>query len=121
MSNYNDRMFYAGDTFDRGGTFCFTQATNDNTYKSLSANKTLNGTISANMCSLDSLCDAVSAIADNSVSVSSSFDELAARISALEVAVDKEINGCKNSFSNAVAGIKRLARTGLKTLQYGAR
>lgn len=121
MSNYNDRMFYAGDTFDRGDAFCFATTASDNTYKSLSANKTLSGTISTNACSFDSLCNAVSAVADNSVSVSSSFDELAARISALESVVDKEINGCKNSFSNAVAGIKRLARTGLKTLQYGAR
>ena len=121
MSSYNDRMFYAGDTFDRGSTFCFAQATTDNTYKSLSANKTLNGTVSTNMCSFDSLCDAVSAVASNGVEISSSFDELAARITALEMAVDKEINGCKNSFSNAVSGIKRLARTGLKTLRYGAR
>ena len=35
MSNYNDRMFYAGDTFDRGGTFCFASTASDNTYKSL--------------------------------------------------------------------------------------
>lgn len=117
----DDRMFYAGDTFDRGGTFCFASATNDNACKSLSANKTLNGTVSTNMCSFDSLCDAVSTVANDSVSISSSFDELAARLTALEMAVDKEINGCKNSFSNAVSGIKRLARTGLKTLQYGAR
>ena len=111
-----DRMFYAGDTFDR----CV-QATSSNTYKSLSADKTLSGTASINMCSFDSLCDAVSAVANDSVSVSSSFDELAARLAALESVVDKEINGCKNSFSSAVSGIKRLARTGLKTLQYGAR
>lgn len=112
----DDRMFYAGDTFDR----CV-QATSDNAYKSLSANKTLSGTVSTNMCSFDSLCNAVDAVASNSASISSSFDELAARISALEMAIDKEINGCKNSFSSAVSGIKRLARTGLKTLQYGAR
>ena len=117
----DDRMFYAGDTFDRDDTFCFASATSDNTYKSLSADKILNGTVNTNMCSFDSLCDAVGTVASNSVSVSSSFDELAARITALEMAVDKEINGCKNSFSSAVSGIKRLARTGLKTLQYGAR
>ena len=115
-----DRMFYAGDTFDRCDAIA-AQATSDNTYTSLSADKAIHGTISINACSFDSLCNAVGAVADNSVSVSSSFDELAARISALESAVDKEINGCKNSFSNAVSGIKRLARTGLKTLQYGAR
>lgn len=115
-----DRMFYAGDTFNRCDAVA-AQATSDNTYKSLSANKAVNGTISTNMCSFDNLCNAVDAVASNSVSVSSSFDELAARISALEMAVDKEINGCKNSFSSAVSGIKRLARTGLKTLQYGAR
>ena len=121
----NDRRFYAGDTFDRCDSIAAdaltAQATSDNTYTSLSADKAVSGTISANMCSFDSLCDAVSAVASNSVSVSSSFDELAARISALESAIDKEINGCKNSFSSAVSGIKRLARTGLKTLQYGAR
>lgn len=116
----DDRMFYAGDTFDRCDAVT-AQATSSNTYTTLSADKAVNGTISANMCSFDSLCNAVDAVASNSVSVSSSFDELAARISALEIAVDKEINGCKNSFSSAVSGIKRLARTGLKTLQYGAR
>ena len=116
----DDRMFYAGDTFDRCDAVA-AQATSNNTYTSLSADKAVNGTISSNMCSFDSLCNAVSAVADNSVSVSSSFDELAARLTALEMAVDKEINGCKNSFSNAVSGIKRLTRTGLKTLQYGAR
>ena len=115
----DNRMFYMGDTFDRYATA--TAATIDDTYKSLSADKAITGTISTNACSFDGLCDAVSAVASNSVSVSSSFDELAARISALEIAVDKEINGCKNSFSSAVSGIKRLARTGLKTLQYGAR
>ena len=114
-----DRMFYAGDTFNRCDAVA-AQATSDNTYKSLSA-EALSGTVSTNACSFDSLCNAVSTVADSSVSVSSSFDELAARISALEIAVDKEINGCKNSFSSAVSGIKRLARTGLKTLQYGAR
>ena len=126
----NDKMFYAGDTFDRCDSIAAdaltadaltAQATSDNTYTSLSADKAITGTISTNACSFDGLCDAVSAVADSSVSVSSSFDELAARITALEMAVDKEINGCKNSFSNAVSGIKRLARTGLKTLQYGAR
>ena len=117
----DDRMFYAGDTFDRGDTFCFASATSDNTYKSLSADKALSGTASTNMCSFDNLCNAVSTVADSSVSVSSSFDELAARLTALESIIDKEINGGKNSFSNAVSGIKRLARTGLKTLQYGAR
>ena len=117
----DDRMFYAGDTFDRGDTFCFASTANDNTYTSLSADKALSGTVSTNACSFDSLCNAVNAVASNSVSVSSSFDELAARISALESIIDKEINGGKNSFSNAVSGIKRLARTGLKTLQYGAR
>ena len=116
----DDRMFYAGDTFDRCDAVT-AQATSSNTYTTLSADKAVNGTISANMCSFDSLSNAVDAVASNSVSVSSSFDELAARISALEIAVDKEINGCKNSFSSAVSGIKRLARTGLKTLQYGAR
>ena len=116
----DDRMFYAGDTFDRCDAVT-AQATSDNTYKSLSADKALSGTVSTNMCSFDSLCNAVDAVASNSVSVSSSFDELAARISALEMAVNKEMNGCKNSFSSAVSGIKRLARTGLKTLQYGAR
>ena len=116
----NDRRFYAGDTFDRCDSIA-AQATSDNTYTSLSADKAITGTISTNACSFDGLCDAVSAVASNSVSVSSSFDELAARLTALEMAVDKEINGCKNSFSNAVSGIKRLARTGLKTLQYGAR
>lgn len=115
-----DRMFYAGDTFDRCDAIA-AQATSDNTYTSLSADKAIHGTISTNACSFDSLCNAVSAVADNSVSVSSSFDELAARLTALEMAVNKEMNGCKNSFSNAVSGIKRLARTGLKTLQYGAR
>lgn len=121
----DDRMFYAGDTFDRCDSIAAdaitAQATSSNTYTSLSADKALSGTVSTNMCSFDSLCDAVNAVASNSVSVSSSFDELAARISALESAIDKEINGGKNSFSNAVSGIKRLARTGLKTLQYGAR
>ena len=121
----DDRMFYAGDTFDRCDSIAAdaltAQATSSNTYTSLSADKAITGTISTNVCSFDGLCDAVSAVASNSVSVSSSFDELAARISALEMAVDKEINGCKNSFSSAVSGIKRLARTGLKTLQYGAR
>lgn len=116
----DDRMFYAGDTFDRCDAVA-AQATSSNTYTSLSADKAITGTISTNACSFDGLCDAVSAVASNSVDISSSFDELAARISALEMAVDKEINGCKNSFSNAVSGIKRLARTGLKTLQYGAR
>jgi hypothetical protein len=116
----NNRMFYAGDTFDRCDAVA-AQATSDNTYTSISADKALHGTLSTNACSFDSLCNAVSAVADNSVSVSSSFDELAARLTALEMAVDKEINGCKNSFSSAVSGIKRLARTGLKTLQYGAR
>ena len=116
----DDRMFYAGDTFDRYDAVA-AQATSDNTYTSLSADKAVNGTISANMCSFDSLCDAVGTVASNSVSVSSSFDELAARITALESIIDKEINGGKNSFSSAVSGIKRLARTGLKTLQYGAR
>jgi hypothetical protein len=116
----NNRMFYAGDTFDRCDAVA-AQATSDNTYTSISADKALHGTLSTNACSFDSLCNAVSAVADNSVSVSSSFDELAARLTALEMAVDKEINGGKNSFSNAVSGIKRLARTGLKTLQYGAR
>ena len=115
-----DRMFYAGDTFNRCDAVA-AQATSGNTYTSLSADKALSGTVSTNACSFDSLCNAVSTVADSSVSVSSSFDELAARISALEIAVDKEINGCKNSFSSAVSGIKRLARTGLKTLQYGAR
>ena len=115
-----DRMFYAGDTFNRDDAVAAYVA-RDNTYTSLSADKAVNGTISANMCSFDSLCDAVSSVASNSVSVSSSFDELAARISALEMAVNKEMNGCKNSFSSAVSGIKRLTRTGLKTLQYGAR
>ena len=118
---YDDnRMFYVGDTFNRDDAVA-AQATSDNTYTSLSADKALSGTVSTNMCSFDSLCNAVDAVASNSVSVSSSFDELAARISALEMAVNKEINGGKNSFSNAVSGIKRLARTGLKTLQYGAR
>ena len=116
----DDRMFYAGDTFNRGDAVA-AQATSSNTYTSLSADKAVNGTVSTNMCSFDSLCDAVSSVASNSVSVSSSFDELAARISALEMAVNKEMNGCKNSFSSAVSGIKRLTRTGLKTLQYGAR
>ncbi len=116
----DDRMFYAGDTFDRCDAIA-AYATSDNTYTSLSANKAITGTISTNACSFDSLCDAVSAVASNGVEISSSFDELAARLTALEMAVDKEINGCKNSFSNAVSGIKRLARTGLKTLQYGAR
>jgi hypothetical protein len=116
----DDRMFYAGDTFDRCDAVT-AQATSSNTYKSLAADKAVNGTISSNMCSFDSLCDAVNAVASNSVSVSSSFDELAARITALEMAVNKEVNSCKNSFSNAVSGIKRLTRTGLKTLQYGAR
>ena len=119
----NDRRFYAGDTFDRCDSIAADAitATSDNTYTSLSADKAITGTISTNACSFDGLCDAVSAVASNSVSVSSSFDELAARLTALEMAVDKEINGCKNSFSSAVSGIKRLARTGLKTLQYGAR
>lgn len=116
----DDRMFYAGDTFDRCDAVA-AQATSNNTYTSLSADKALHGTLSTNACSFDSLCNAVGTVASNSVSVSSSFDELAARISALESAIDKEINGCKNSFSSAVSGIKRLARTGLKTLQYGAR
>lgn len=116
----NSRRFYAGDTFDRCDATA-ARITSDNTYTSLSANSAINGTISANACSLDSLCDAVDTLASNSVSVSSSFDELAARLTALEMAVNKEMNGCKNSFSNAVSGIKRLARTGLKTLQYGAR
>jgi hypothetical protein len=116
----NNRMFYAGDTFDRCDAVA-AQATSDNTYTSISADKAVNGTISSNMCSFDSLCNAVNAVASNSVSVSSSFDELAARLTALESIIDKEINGGKNSFSNAVSGIKRLARTGLKTLQYGAR
>lgn len=115
-----DRMFYAGDTFNRCDAVA-AQATSDNTYTSLSADKALSGTVSTNACSFDSLCNAVSTVADSSVSVSSSFDELAARISALEMAVNKEMNDCKNSFSSAVSGIKRLARTGLKTLQYGAR
>ena len=121
----NDRRFYAGDTFDRCDSIAAdaiaAYATSDNTYTSLSADKAVSGTISTNACSLDGLCNAVDAVASNGVSISSSFDELAARISALEIAVDKEINGCKNSFSSAVSGIKRLARTGLKTLQYGAR
>ena len=116
----DDSMFYAGDTFDRCDAVT-AQATSSNTYTSLSADKALSGTVSTNACSFDSLCNAVSTVASNSVSVSSSFDELAARISALESIIDKEINGGKNSFSNAVSGIKRLARTGLKTLQYGAR
>jgi hypothetical protein len=116
----NDRMFYAGDTFDRCDEVT-AKLTSDNAYTSISADKALSGTVSTNACSFDSLCNAVNAVASNSVSVSSSFDELAARISALESAIDKEINGGKNSFSSAVAGIKRLARTGLKTLQYGAR
>ena len=116
----DDRMFYAGDTFNRGDAVA-AQATSSNTYTTLSADKALSGTVSTNMCSFDNLCNAVSTVADSSVSVSSSFDELAARISALEMAVNKEMNGCKNSFSSAVSGIKRLARTGLKTLQYGAR
>ena len=116
----DDRMFYAGDTFDRCDAVT-AKLTSDNKYTSLSADKALSGTISTNACLLDSLCDAVGTVADSSVSVSSSFDELAARISALEMAVNKEMNGCKNSFSSAVSGIKRLARTGLKTLQYGAR
>jgi hypothetical protein len=116
----DDRMFYAGDTFDRCDAVA-AQATSSNTYKSLAADKAVNGTISSNMWSFDSLCDAVSTVASNSVSVSSSFDELAARLTALESIIDKEINGGKNSFSNAVSGIKRLTRTGLKTLQYGAR
>lgn len=124
-SNYScyddDRIFYAGDTFDRCDALCAAQATSSNTYTSLAANKAVNGTISANMCSFDSLCDAVSTVADSSVSVSSSFDELAARISALEMAVNKEMNDCKNSFLNTAICIKRLTRTGLKTLQYGAR
>lgn len=115
-----DRMFYAGDTFDRCDAVT-AQATSSNTYTTLSADKAVNGTVSTNTCSFDGLCDAVSAVASNSVSVSSSFDELAARLTALESIIDKEINGGKNSFSNAVSGIKRLARTGLKTLQYGAR
>ena len=114
-----DRMFYAGDTFNRGDAVA-AQATSSNTYKSLSANKAINGTVNTT-CSFDSLCNAVNTVADSSVSVSSSFDELAARISALEMAVNKEMNDCKNSFSSAVSGIKRLTRTGLKTLQYGAR
>ena len=113
-------MFYMGDTFDRADAVA-AYATSDNTYTSLSADKALSGTVSTNACLFDSLCNAVSTVASNSVSVSSSFDELAARLTALEMAVDKEINGCKNSFSSAVSGIKRLARTGLKTLQYGAR
>lgn len=116
----DDRMFYAGDTFDRCDAVA-AQATSNNTYTSLSADKALSGTVSTNACSFDSLCNAVNTVASNSVSVSSSFDELAARISALESAIDKEINGCKNSFSSAVSGIKRLTRTGLKTLQYGVR
>ena len=116
----DDRMFYAGDIFDRCDAVA-AQATSSNTYTSLSADKALSGTVSTNACSFDSLCNAVSAVASNSVSVSSSFDELAARLTALESIIDKEINGGKNSFSNAVFGIKRLARTGLKTLQYGAR
>ena len=116
----DDRMFYAGDTFNRGDAVA-AQATSGNTYTSLSADKALSGTVSTNACSFDSLCNAVNTVADSSVSVSSSFDELAARISALEMAVNKEINGCKNSFSSAVSGLKRLTRTGLKTLQYGAR
>ena len=116
----DDKMFYMGDTFNRWDVVA-AQATSDNTYTSLSADKALSGTVSTNACSFDSLCNAVSTVADSSVSVSSSFDELAARISALEMAVNKEINGCKNSFSSAVSGIKRLTRTGLKTLQYGAR
>lgn len=116
----DDRMFYAGDTFDRCDEVT-AKLTSDNTYKLFSADKILNGTVSTNMCSFDSLCDAVNTISSNSVSVSSSFDELAARLTALESIIDKEINGGKNSFSNAVSGIKRLARTGLKTLQYGAR
>ena len=115
-----DRMFYAGDTFNRDDAVAAYVA-RDNTYTSLSADKALSGTVSTNACSFDSLCNAVSSVASNSVSVSSSFDELAARISALEMAVNKEMNDCKNSFSSAVSGIKRLARTGLKTLQYGAR
>ena len=115
-----DRMFYAGDTFNRGYAVA-AQATSSNTYTTLSADKALSGTVSTNMCSFDNLCNAVSTVADSSVSVSSSFDELAARISALEMAVNKEMNDCKNSFSSAVSGIKRLTRTGLKTLQYGAR
>lgn len=115
-----DRMFYAGDTFNRYDAVA-AQATSSNTYTTLSADKALSGTVSTNMCSFDNLCNAVSTVADSSVSVSSSFDELAARISALEMAVNKEMNGCKNSFSSAVSGIKRLTRTGLKTLQYGAR
>lgn len=119
----NDRRFYAGDTFDRCDSIAADAitATSDNTYISLSADKAVSGTVSTNACSFDSLCNAVSTVANDSVSISSSFDELAARISALEMAVNKEINGGKNSFSNAVSGIKRLARTGLKTLQYGAR
>ena len=121
----NDRRFYAGDTFDRCDSIAAdaiaAYATSDNTYTSLSADKAVSGTISTNACSFDSLCNAVDAVASNGVSISSSFDELAARISALEMAVNKEMNGCKNSFSSAVSGIKRLARTGLKTLQYGAR
>jgi hypothetical protein len=116
----DDRMFYAGDAFDRCDAVT-AQATSSNTYKSLAADKAVNGTVSTNACSFDSLCNAVNAVASNSVSVSSSFDELAARLTALESIIDKEINGSKNSFSNAVSGIKRLARTGLKTLQYGAR
>ena len=116
----DDRMFYVGDTFNRDDAVAAYVA-RDNTYTSLSADKAVNGTVSTNMCSFDSLCNAVSTVADSSVSVSSSFDELAARISALEMAVNKEMNDCKNSFSSAVSGIKRLARTGLKTLQYGAR
>lgn len=118
---YDDnRMFYVGDVFDRGDAVT-AYATSDNTHTSLSADKAVNGTISANMCSFDNLCDAVSTVADSSVSVSSSFDELAARISALEMAVNKEMNDCKNSFLNTAICIKRLTRTGLKTLQYGAR
>ena len=116
----DDRMFYVGDTFNRDDAVA-AYATSDNTYTSLSADKALSGTVSTNACSFDSLCNAVSTVADSSVSVSSSFDELSARISALEMAVNKEMNDCKNSFSSAVSGIKRLARTGLKTLQYGAR
>lgn len=126
-SNYScyddDRIFYAGDTFDRCDALCAAQATSSNTYTSLAANEMCKAVdvVSANMCSFDSLCDAVSTVADSSVSVSSSFDELAARISALEMAVNKEMNDCKNSFLNTAICIKRLTRTGLKTLQYGAR
>lgn len=121
----DDKMFYMGDTFNRWDVVA-AQATSDNTYTTLSADKAVNGTISANMCSFDTLCDAVGTVASNDVSIngvsiSSSFDELAARISALEMAVNKGMNDCKNSFSSAVSGIKRLTRTGLKTLQYGAR